>query len=85
MTQHLTVVYTIHDQEAFQAEHYRLKQKFMESEGKPWAITAMSLDHEMQRLHWVEEALHQDDKEAALAALSHPNITEVECLTELQG
>lgn len=58
MPRHLTTVYTINDEKGFEPEQNRLLDFFQESKGKPWAITAMSVDHEIHRLYLVEEA-HQ--------------------------
>jgi hypothetical protein len=83
MAMHLTVVYTIHDNDAFDEERKRLQSYFKSSDGEPWAITAMSLDHEMQRLHWIESALDEGDMDAIDAAISHINIGAVKSLNDL--
>lgn len=83
MPKFLTVVYTIHDVTAFEEERNRLMDKFKESENEPWAITAMSIDHEMNRLHWVEEALNANDMAAVDAAISHIDIGNIKSLDEL--
>jgi len=49
MPKFLTVVYTIHDEREFRKEKDAINEKFMSSKGKPWAITAMSIDHEINR------------------------------------
>jgi hypothetical protein len=56
MTTHYTVVYTIHDREAFEETRKRLNADMKPSEGEPFAITAISCDHEIQRCHWYEVA-----------------------------
>ncbi|MEM9670855.1 MAG: hypothetical protein AAF950_18250 [Pseudomonadota bacterium] len=58
--QHLTVVYAVHDMDAFESELDRVKDLFdttLEKNGRPWMITAMSSDHEMIRLDAIREAL----------------------------
>lgn len=52
----LTCVYTINDDAAFADEQARIHQNFKKSEGEPWAITAMSMGHEIHRLSLIEEA-----------------------------
>jgi len=54
MTRHITVVYTINDDDAFADEMARITGNMKSSGGEPWAITAMSLDHEMQRVEYME-------------------------------
>jgi hypothetical protein len=61
MPRHLTVVYTINDEAAFQPEQERLKEMFKASANEPWAVTAMSLDHEMTRLSFVEDAHNNNE------------------------
>jgi len=60
LTNNLTVVYTINDRAAFEEEAQRVHASFKSSKGEPWAITAMSLSHELHRLHLIEEAHEQD-------------------------
>jgi len=58
--QHLTVVYTVHNMDAFESELDRVKELFdttLEEDGRPWVITAMSSDHEMKRLDAIREVL----------------------------
>ncbi len=56
MARHLTVVYTIHDEKFFEEEQKMLMSKFQNSNGKPWAITAMSHGDEIHRLSLIEDA-----------------------------
>lgn len=60
-TNTFTCVYTINDKEAFSEEHNRIFENFKKSENKPWAITAISLGHEIHRLALAEEA-HQQNR-----------------------
>jgi hypothetical protein len=83
MPKFLTLVYTIHDEEAFRKEKDSINEKFKSSKGEPWAITAMSADHEIQRVHWIEEALNSDDIHAANEAIGRVNIGDVNSLDEL--
>ncbi len=85
MPRHLTVVYTINDDDSFTEERDRLMTFFQESKGKPWAITAISIDHEINRLHWVEEALSANDMDAVDAAIGHIDIGNVQSLDELSA
>ncbi len=78
MPEHLTVVYTINDPEAFAEERQKLKDNFMPSKGKPWSISAMSLDHEINRIYFIEEAIENNDEDLIPAILSHANIGNVE-------
>ena len=58
--QHLTVVYTVHNMDAFEGELDRARGLFdttLEENDRPWVITAMSPDHEMNRLYAIREAL----------------------------
>ena len=54
---HMTIVYTINDEEAFKSEAERMEGLFSSSEGKPWAITAWSRDHEMNRVDLIRDAI----------------------------
>ena len=78
MPEHITVVYTINDPEAFAEERQKLKDNFMSSEGKPWSISAMSLDHEMNRVRFIEEAIENDDEDLIQLILNHADIGNVE-------
>jgi hypothetical protein len=60
MPTHLTVVYTINDENAFAAERERLLSLFKGSKGEQWAITAMSKDHEMRRVDLIQDAVDED-------------------------
>jgi len=55
-TNTLTIVYTIKDHDAFKSERQRVNDNFKPLEDHPWAITSMSLGHEIQRLNLIEEA-----------------------------
>ncbi len=75
--QYLTVVYTINSPEDFLEENNRLQSLFTEPDGKPWAITAMSVDHEIHRLELIESALDSDQDELIEVIISHPAIGNV--------
>lgn len=62
-TNTLTCVYTINDKEAFADEQARIQKNFKNSDGLPWAITAMSVGHELHRLSLIEEAHDQGKHE----------------------
>lgn len=75
--QYLTVVYTINSTEDFLEENNRLQSLFTEPDGKPWAITAMSVDHEIHRLELIENALDSDQDELIGVIINHPEIGNV--------
>lgn len=57
MTEYLTIVYTINDQEAFKEIRKALIGSMAASDGKPFSITACSCDHEITRIELIEEAM----------------------------
>ncbi|MBS0424574.1 MAG: hypothetical protein JSR71_09180 [Proteobacteria bacterium] len=67
---HLTVVYTINDEKAFEEEQQRISNLCSPSQGKPFAITAWSLDHEINRTMLIQEALENHDWETAEQLIS---------------
>lgn len=83
MSKYLTVVYTINDEAAFKSELDAVMNKFKSSKGEPFSITAVSRDHEIQRVEWIETALANNDIDAALAAISKNGIGGVLSLAEL--
>ena len=90
MARHLTVVYTINDDAAFEQERARifelLKHSAQEIENAPYTVTAISNDHEIQRTHWMEQAAENLDDdflpEVIESIAGHPSITSVESLDE---
>jgi len=89
MPKHLTVVYTINDPEAFEPTRRKIFEDFGDSDGKAFAATAVSLDHEMQRVHWMEQAAVTIEDHYALHEMidhiaGHPDIGNVSNLKELQ-
>lgn len=56
---HLTVVYTINDEKSFESEKTRLLDLFKKSDGEPWAITAISKNHEMRRVDLIQDAINE--------------------------
>lgn len=90
MTKHLTVVYTIHDEEAFEPVRKQIFDSMKDSKGEPFAATAVSLDHEMQRTHWYERAAEEIDdyydlRDVMDSIAGHPDIGSVKSLDELRG
>ncbi len=85
MPKFITVVYTINDEAKFKEERDRLFDDFKSSEGKAWSITAISDDHEIRRLEWVEQALEAKDMDAVDAAISHIDIGNVNSLEDLSS
>ena len=85
---YLTVVYTIKDQAAFKDESERLFANFKELEdGQPWSITAVSADHELQRLALIEEVIDMDEDEGLCLVeqiLSCPNIGDVSSIDQFK-
>jgi hypothetical protein len=85
MPKYLTVVYTINDESAFTNEREKLMSNFKKSEGEPWAITAMSIDHELDRLSFIEEAVAENDMDAIKHILEAQGVGDYENLEELRG
>jgi hypothetical protein len=90
MSHYLTVVYTINDAKAFEPTRKKIFEDFHDSGGRPVAATAVSLDHEMQRMHWIEQAAgsiddYYDLREMIDYIVSHPDIGNVSDLDELRG
>ena len=82
MTKHITVVYTVHDEEAFEPTRQQIIESMNSTENAPFAVTAVSLDHEMQRTHWCEIAAEEIGdyyglKEALENIVGHPDIASV--------
>lgn len=50
---HVTVVYSVLDEDAFAMELNRVMDMFAELGEKLWGVTAVSLDHEIKRLELV--------------------------------
>lgn len=82
--QYLTVVYTINSPADFLEENNRLQSLFTELDGKPWAITAMSIDHEIHRLELIESALDSDQDDLIEVIINHPEIGNVSDLDALE-
>lgn len=64
-TNNLTVVFTINDHEQFESERQRLFKMFKKPDGEPYAITAISIGHEIQRLELIEMCLDEDRPDLA--------------------
>lgn len=80
---HLTVVYSIRDSSAFLAEHQRVMDMFQDIGDRPWAITAVSTDHEIRRVELIEEAAENDDIDIVLELIEHPDVGNLGSLEEL--
>lgn len=83
-TNTLTCVYTINDKEAFADEQARIQKNFKSSDGEPWAITAMSIGHELHRLALVEEAHDQGKYELLDDIFGLIDPTEINDISELE-
>lgn len=82
--QFMTVVYRINRPEEFLAENERLHSHFYpDPSGKPWAVTAMSMDHEIHRLELIEEAAEEDRLDLLDGILSHPKIGAISCIDDI--
>ena len=81
----LTVVYTINDAEEFEEERLSVMEKFKSPKDQPWAITAISIDHEIHRLDLLTEALSNQDDEKVDRLLGHidvGNLKDLDALAE---
>lgn len=74
MPKHITVVYTINDERAFEAEHHRIMEHMQADTNQPWAITAITRDHEIRRLELIEKALDKNDFPHAHELISKNNV-----------
>lgn len=81
--EYLTVIYTINDPAAFEETRKAIIGSMQKSEGKPFAVTAMSCDHEMRRLDLIEQALDAGNMAAVDKAISSANIGNIKDLDEL--
>ncbi len=84
---HLTVVYTIHDEQSFAEECERIISLFKESldgvAAKAWCITALSNDHEIHRQELLEVAIDRGDLITAANVLAHADIGNISSLDNL--
>jgi hypothetical protein len=90
MPHYLTVGYTVNDAKAFEPTRKKIFEDLHDSEGRPFAATAVSLDHEMQRVHWMKQAAsniddYYDLREMIDHIVSHPDIGNVSDLDDLRG
>tara|TARA_R110000868_G_C10972546_1_gene770369 strand:- start:22150 stop:22437 length:288 start_codon:yes stop_codon:yes gene_type:complete len=69
----LTVVYTINNNQEFKEERGRIFSNFTNDKGLPWAITAVSGGHSLQRLALIEEALENDRNNIAKELINITN------------
>lgn len=79
----LTVVYTINDPAAFEETRKSIIDSMSKSDGKPFSVTAISCDHEMRRLHLIEQALDKGNMAAVDKAISSANIGNIKNIDEL--
>lgn len=89
MLRYITVVYTINDSDAFEPTRKAIFDQFKDSDGLPFAATAVSNDHEIQRVYWMEQAVENihdsyDLKKTIDAIVGHTNIGDVKSLNELR-
>lgn len=82
---HLTVVYSIRDASSFLAEHQRVMDMFQNIGDRPWAITAVSTDHEIRRIELIEEAINHDEHELVQTLIDHDDVGNLASLDELTG
>ena len=90
MNRYLTVVYTINDTEAFEPTREMIQEQFKPSANEPFAITAMSVDHEIRRLELIEQAAEECDdihelREMIETIAGHLKIGDVKNLEQLRG
>lgn len=74
MTKHLTVVYTINDDEAFEAKREEIFNSYHEydpSTPPAWGVSAVSQDNEILRVEKIERALEQFDNLDAVELAQH--------------
>ncbi|WP_372997754.1 hypothetical protein [Marinobacter sp.] len=72
MPRHITVVYTIHDEEAAREELDRLGASFQAYDPinpPPFGISAMSNANEIRRLELIEEAAEEYEPDEALETI----------------
>ena len=81
--QFLTVVYTINDPAAFEETRKSIIDSMSSSDGKPFAVTSLSCDHEMHRLYLIEQALDKRNMDAVDKAISMRNIGNIKDLDDL--
>lgn len=79
---HLTVVYTINDEKSFEEEQNRINKLCSSSDGKPWAITSWSLDHEVNRCMLIHEALDNSDYKTAGDIVRAVNVGDYQSVQE---
>jgi hypothetical protein len=66
MTKHITVVYTVEDDESFRDKFDEIidsMNKFDPANPGPWGVSAVSRDNEFLRLEKIEQALTKFDNE----------------------
>ena len=81
---HFSVVYTVNDEKAFKEEMDRIMSHFEKADGKPWAITAISRDHELKRVSFIEEALEEGDIELAQEIILSVNLCNYNSLSDFK-
>jgi len=79
---HLTIVYTINDEDAFDEEEKRIKNMISESDGKPFAITAWSQDNEVNRHMLMLECLDRHDRDTLEQLVSADDVGDYATIDE---
>jgi hypothetical protein len=79
----------INDDDAFEPTRKAIFEQLKKSDGLPFAATAVSLDHEMQRVHWMEQAAEYisdgyELREVLDTIAGHVDIASVSTLDELR-
>lgn len=88
MTKYLTVVYTINDSNAFESTRQAIFDSFKQASDLPFAVTAISLDHEMQRIELIERALEEIDdfydlRDTIDEIIAHPSIADIKNINDI--
>ena len=74
----------MNDTEAFKDEQERLMSHFEKADGKPWAVTAFSRDHEIKRMTFIEEALDEGDIDLAQEIIRTINLCDYKTLADFK-
>lgn len=90
MPKYMTVVYAINDDDAFEPTRRAIIDKLKKLGDQPFAVTAVSLDNEMVRIHWMEQAAENIDdiyelRDTINNIISHADIDNVSSLDELRS
>lgn len=86
MPEYLTACFTINNPDSFAVERAQIMENLTPSDGKDWAVTAVSLDHEMHRIDLIEQALEKGGYEALdliETICAHSDIGNIRSIDEL--